>query len=105
MSISAQINFGNTKPVKLVCIFNLEQGDSRKFIIPYSIERHNDESRNPGTIYKSEYVNDLYAMCSQLQSARINVIADPESYRNGRFASPEDSEGNQIQLWEPIIEL
>ena len=46
-------------------------------------------------------VNDLDAIVRQLQSAGIAVQVDPEQYPNGRFASLDDPEGNQIQLWQP----
>ncbi|TGG95438.1 VOC family protein [Natronospirillum operosum] len=45
-------------------------------------------------------VADLDRMCTQLTDAGISVTVDPEVYPNGRFASLEDPEGNQIQLWE-----
>ena len=46
-------------------------------------------------------VNDLDAMVDQLKRAGVAVDPDPETYPNGRFASLEDPEGNQIQLWQP----
>lgn len=45
-------------------------------------------------------VNNLVAMCAQLSDAGIDVQVDPEDYPNGKFASLNDPEGNQIQLWE-----
>ncbi len=48
-------------------------------------------------------VNDLDAMARQLQDAGIAVQVEPEPYPNGRFASLEDPEGNQIQLWQPTM--
>ncbi len=48
-------------------------------------------------------VNDLDAMVRQLQAAGIAVEVDAEEYPNGRFASLEDPEGNQIQLWQPTL--
>lgn len=46
-------------------------------------------------------VGDLHAVVAQLRVAGIDVKVDPEDYPNGRFAQPEDPEGNAIQLWEP----
>jgi glyoxylase I family protein len=47
-------------------------------------------------------VRDLDAMISQLKSAGIEVIPDPNSpYPNGKFAWLHDPEGNRIELWEP----
>lgn len=48
-------------------------------------------------------VNDLQAMCDQLEAAGITVVVDPETYPNGRFAALQDPEGNQIQLWQFIL--
>ncbi|MFC4874299.1 VOC family protein [Negadavirga shengliensis] len=47
-------------------------------------------------------VNDLHSFCKSLEDAGIKVTVDPQEYPNGRFASLEDPEGNQIQLWEPV---
>lgn len=57
--------------------------------------------RKDAQLYINFRVDDLEAMCQQLESAGIGVTIDPEIYPNGRFASLEDPEGNQIQLWEP----
>jgi glyoxylase I family protein len=40
-------------------------------------------------------------MIEQLRGANIDVIVDPETYPNGRFARTHDPEGNPIELWEP----
>src|SRR5713101_1685002 len=46
-------------------------------------------------------IRDLDKMAAQLRAAGIAVEIDPQSYPNGRFASPHDPEGNPIQLWQP----
>jgi predicted enzyme related to lactoylglutathione lyase len=46
-------------------------------------------------------VEDLDAMVTQLQAAKITVAIDPERYPNGRFARLHDPEGNPIELWQP----
>jgi hypothetical protein len=46
-------------------------------------------------------VRDLDAMVARLRAADIDVIPDPQTYPNGRFASTADPEGNPIELWEP----
>lgn len=46
-------------------------------------------------------VSDLDAMVAQLRTAKIDVVVDPETYPNGRFARLHDPEGNPIELWEP----
>jgi predicted enzyme related to lactoylglutathione lyase len=56
--------------------------------------------QKPAQLYINFRVEDLNAMCKQLEDAGITVAKDAEEYPNGRFASLEDPEGNQIQLWE-----
>ena len=46
-------------------------------------------------------VTDLDAMVEQLRGNRVAVDVDPQAYPNGRFASLQDPEGNQLQLWQP----
>jgi glyoxylase I family protein len=46
-------------------------------------------------------VRDLDVMMAQLRSAGIEVVPDPESSPNGRFARLHDPEGNPIEMWEP----
>ena len=46
-------------------------------------------------------VRDLDQMAAQLRAAAIAVEIDPQSYRNGRFASLHGPEGNPIPLWQP----
>jgi glyoxylase I family protein len=45
-------------------------------------------------------VADINAMAAQLRAAGIEVVVDPETYPNGRFARLYDPEGNPIELWE-----
>lgn len=47
-------------------------------------------------------VADLDAMVDQLRAAGIEVMVDPETYPNGRFAVLVDPEGNPIQLWQDM---
>lgn len=46
-------------------------------------------------------VRDLDAMVAQLRASGTEVVVDPETYPNGRFADLEDPEGNPVLLWEP----
>lgn len=39
---------------------------------------------------------------AQLRAAGISVGIDQQPYPNGRFARLYDSEGNPIELWEPL---
>ena len=49
-------------------------------------------------------VNDLDKMAKQLEAAGIAVKVDPMKYPNGRFARLHDTEGNPIELWQPMNE-
>lgn len=61
----------------------------------------NSEHFQEGAVLSINFrVTNLEAMCAQLEAAGIKVKIDPETYPNGRFASLNDPEGNQIQLWE-----
>ncbi len=46
-------------------------------------------------------VRNLDATVGQLRAASVEVVVDPENYRDGRFAHLHDPEGNPIELWEP----
>ena len=46
-------------------------------------------------------VVNLDRMIAQLRAKGVEVVVDPESYPNGRFARLRDPEGNPIELWEP----
>jgi len=43
----------------------------------------------------------LDAIVEQLRAAGVEVLVDPQTYPNGRFARLHDPEGNAIELWEP----
>jgi glyoxylase I family protein len=51
-------------------------------------------------LYINFRVEDLTAMCKQLEAAGIAVEIDPTDYPYGKFASLVDPENNQIQLWQ-----
>lgn len=51
-------------------------------------------------LYINFRVENLVAMCKQLEDVGIVVDRDQTEYPNGSFASLADPEGNQIQLWE-----
>lgn len=48
-------------------------------------------------------VDDMAGMIAQLTDAGIELIKEPESHENGKFAWIADPEGNKIELWEPKI--
>ena len=60
-----------------------------------------DALGGPGRSWAINFrVGDLDAMVAQLRGAGIEVVVDPESYPNGRFADLRDPEGNAVQLWQ-----
>ena len=46
-------------------------------------------------------VDDLSDLLSQLRAAGVEIIGDPQSDDNGKFAWIMDPEGNKVELWEP----
>jgi RimJ/RimL family protein N-acetyltransferase len=52
------ITLRDTQIDELARISEMEQGDARDFIAPYSLERHRDELLKPDVVYKSIYRND-----------------------------------------------
>ncbi|ABW31467.1 GNAT family N-acetyltransferase [Acaryochloris marina] len=47
-----------TKREELECICELEQGEMRMFVIPYSLQKHQVEFAKPDVIYKSIWWNE-----------------------------------------------
>lgn len=48
-------------------------------------------------------VNNLDGMLKQFQQDGVKIIKDVEEQAGvGKFASIEDSEGNRVELWEPV---
>jgi predicted enzyme related to lactoylglutathione lyase len=48
-------------------------------------------------------VDNLDEMLLQLRAADVEVIGDPESHENGKFAWIMDPDGNKVELWEPML--
>jgi glyoxylase I family protein len=46
-------------------------------------------------------VANLDAMAAQLREGGVEVVIDPETYPNGRFARLHDPDGNPVELWQP----
>ena len=57
--------------------------------------------RSNGSFAVTFRVADLDAMVAQVRGHGVEVVVDPETYPNGRFADLADPEGNAVQLWEP----
>jgi D-3-phosphoglycerate dehydrogenase len=47
-------------------------------------------------------VHDLDNLLKKLAEEGVTIVGEPESYDYGKFAWILDSEGNKIELWEPI---
>ena len=46
-------------------------------------------------------VDNLDEMLTQLRAAGVQVVGDPQSDDNGKFAWIMDPDGNKVELWEP----
>jgi catechol 2,3-dioxygenase-like lactoylglutathione lyase family enzyme len=47
-------------------------------------------------------VDDLDALVAQLREGGVQLVGEPESHENGKFAWILDPDGNKLELWEPI---
>jgi predicted enzyme related to lactoylglutathione lyase len=47
-------------------------------------------------------VDDLGELLAQLRAGGIEIIGDPVTDENGKFAWVMDPEGNKVELWEPM---
>lgn len=47
-------------------------------------------------------VNDLEGLLKKLSHEGVTIVGDMETYEYGKFGWILDSEGNKIELWEPI---
>jgi predicted enzyme related to lactoylglutathione lyase len=48
-------------------------------------------------------VDDLDGLVAQLRADGVEVVGDPESHENGKFAWIMDPDGNKVELWEPMV--
>ena len=46
-------------------------------------------------------VDDLDALVTQLKEAGVEMVGEPQSDFNGKFAWVMDPDGNKVELWEP----
>jgi predicted enzyme related to lactoylglutathione lyase len=49
-------------------------------------------------------VDDLDALLAQLRSDGVEIVGDPQSDDNGKFAWIMDPDGNKVELWQPVAE-
>lgn len=46
-------------------------------------------------------VDNLDEMLSQMRAGGVEIVGDPQSDDNGKFAWVMDPDGNKVELWEP----
>ena len=46
-------------------------------------------------------VDDLDEMLAQLRAGGVEVVGEPQSDDNGKFAWIMDPDGNKVELWQP----
>ena len=46
-------------------------------------------------------VDDLDGMLAQLKANGVEMVGEPQSDDNGKFAWVMDPDGNKVELWEP----
>ena len=46
-------------------------------------------------------VDDLDELLRRLREAGVEIVGEPESGDNGKFAWIMDPDGNKVELWEP----
>lgn len=59
-----------------------------------------DPSRQPFMV--NYRVADMDALLDALRAEGVEVVGDPVTEPNGKFAWILDPEGNKIELWEPV---
>jgi predicted enzyme related to lactoylglutathione lyase len=47
-------------------------------------------------------VDDLDSLVAQLREGGVQLVGEPESHENGKFAWILDPDGNKLELWEPV---
>ncbi len=47
-------------------------------------------------------VDNLDELLAQLRADGVQIVGDPQSEENGKFAWIMDPDGNKVELWEPM---
>ena len=56
----------------------------------------------PGKAFMINYrVDDLDELLASLRQAGVEIVGEPQSDFNGKFAWIMDPDGNKVELWEP----
>lgn len=93
-----QSNLGVQMPPASYEVLDWQQEAGPTVFAP--MEEESEHFKKDARLYINFRVADLDAMCKQLEAGGIIVRKDDQEYPNGTFASLEDPEGNQIQLWQ-----
>ena len=48
-------------------------------------------------------VDDLDGLLAQLKEAGVEIVGEPTTDFNGKFAWVMDPDGNKVELWEPML--
>jgi predicted enzyme related to lactoylglutathione lyase len=48
-------------------------------------------------------VDDLDALLENLKASGVEIVGDPQTDFNGKFAWVVDPDGNKVELWEPMV--
>ena len=90
------INVCDSKTSDIQWIFDLEQGEARDFIMPYSLERHRIEFANDAVIYKSVWDDNeligflLLALDPDGRSIEFRrIVISPSGRGYGKIAVPQ----------------
>lgn len=88
-----QLILRDTQPEELIQIYEMEQGEVQKFIIPYTLEQHRQKLQNPDVLYKSIWKNN------ELVGFLILVLdTDGQSveFRRIVISQPGQGDGKQV---------
>lgn len=95
-----EIFIRDTKREELPRICEMEQGEARNFIIPYSLERHHAEFAKPGISYKSIFHGD-----ELIGFLILAVDSDARSVEFRRIVVSEPSRGYGKKVLHMIDEI
>ena len=48
-------------------------------------------------------VDNMDEMLEHLKGNGVGIVSGPESHENGKFAWIMDTDGNKVELWEPML--
>lgn len=110
------ITLRDTRVEELAAIYKMEHGEARSFILPYSLERHQEEFGRPTVVYRSIYRADklvgfvILALDPDRMSVELRRIVISEPGRGiGKLAVEMvrnvcRSELGRTRLWLDVFE-